>query len=132
MNVKCLQVEDDRNIRVMLLNPPPENRRDMHDTPGHPHLGLAYISGYLKNKGINCTAIDAKFEMIELAGLERRLLHINEQPDVVGITAMTHEISQANKTKVPMNTWLKQGLNPAIYSVVAAGLDTAGYVIQKT
>ena len=38
---------------------------------------------------------------------------------------------QANKTMAPMNTWLKQGLNPVLYSGLIAGLDTAGYVIQK-
>ncbi len=42
------------------------------------------------------------------------------------------QTSQANKTKAPMNTWLKQGVNSAIYSGLKSGLDTEGYVIQKT
>ena len=42
------------------------------------------------------------------------------------------QTSQENKTKAPMNTWLKQGVNSAIYSGLQAELDTAEYVIQKT
>ena len=42
------------------------------------------------------------------------------------------QTSQENKTKAPMNTWLKQGVNLAMYSGLKAGLDTAGYAIQKT
>ncbi len=79
--------------KVVLINPPPKKRVERHDRPDYPHLGLAYIATYLKSKGIDCTVIDGKFESINSQELNNKLEFL--RPDIVGITAMTHEIQRA-------------------------------------
>ncbi|MBT3362710.1 MAG: radical SAM protein [Chloroflexi bacterium] len=83
-------------MNVVLINPPPHHVLEIHDRPEYPHLGLAYIAAYLRESGIkNISVIDAKFEGVGLAVLEKRLS--KQKIDVIGITAMTHEVSQAQK-----------------------------------
>ncbi|MBI2041617.1 MAG: cobalamin B12-binding domain-containing protein [Candidatus Nealsonbacteria bacterium] len=78
---------------ILLINPPPFIRRDPHDHTDYPHIGLAYISAYLRQSGFECRAIDAKFEDINMEGLKQRLKQYN--PGIIGITAFTHEVKQA-------------------------------------
>lgn len=80
---------------VLLINPPPLLRRDRHDVVSYPHLGLGYISAYLRQHGFDCQPIDAKFERIDLEKLVQGFKKYH--PRIVGITAMTHEIGQAAK-----------------------------------
>ena len=82
------------SLNVALVDPAPRKIIERHDFRDYPHLGLAYIAGYLKSKGINCSVIDAKFERINMEEIGRRLSSL--APNVVGITAMTHEIAQAS------------------------------------
>jgi anaerobic magnesium-protoporphyrin IX monomethyl ester cyclase len=82
-------------LKVVLINPPPRRRVEQHDSCKYPHLGLAYIAAYLKNRGIEVQVIDAKLEGLGMEHVERKLVHA--RPDVVGITAMTHEIPQAGE-----------------------------------
>jgi anaerobic magnesium-protoporphyrin IX monomethyl ester cyclase len=60
----------------------------------HSHLiGLAYLAAYIREKGHKVTIVDAAF-----AGYSKeRLLQemVNNNADVVGVTAMTHEIPRA-------------------------------------
>jgi len=83
-------------MNVVLINPPPQHVLEIHDRPEYPHLGLAYIAAYLRECGIkNISVIDAKFEGVGLGNVKKRLS--KHKIDVIGITAMTHEVSQAQK-----------------------------------
>lgn len=78
---------------VLLINPPPLTRRDRHDDVNHPHVGLGYLSAYLRHYGFECQPIDAKFERMNFEKVAQTLKKY--QPLLVGVTAMTHEIAQA-------------------------------------
>jgi len=55
-----------------------------------PALGLSYISAYLEDKGFDCKVFDSYFHSWSD---EELLCHLKDyKPEVVGITAMTHEI----------------------------------------
>ena len=58
-----------------------------------PVLGLAYIAAYAKQQGFDCRIFDAYFHKWPHGELLDRVKAY--APDVVGITAMTHEISRA-------------------------------------
>ena len=60
-----------------------------------PTLGIAYIAACLKSSGYECKIFDAYAHSWSKSDL---LEHIKEyDPDIVGLTAMTHEINQAAK-----------------------------------
>lgn len=81
-------------MNIVLIDPPPLSIVETDDTPDCPRLGLAYIASYLNSKGLICNVIDGKFSRFKL---EEVLYWIkNSRPDLVGFTAMTHEVSQAN------------------------------------
>lgn len=82
-------------MKVVLIDPPPRSHIEQHDSRKYPHLGLASIAAYLRSQGIDIRVIDAKYEDLDMERVERRL--IKENPDVIGITAMTHEIHQAGE-----------------------------------
>lgn len=79
---------------ITLVDPPPFKIIEIHDAPGCSRLGLGYIAGFLRNRGISCNVIDAKSEMLHPGEVEERLRE--QKPDIVGITAMTHEVTQAD------------------------------------
>ena len=79
--------------RISLINPPPLKRIERGDMADYPHLGLGYMAAYLKSKGCEVQIIDGKFERIDFQDVKQRLSLW--QPDIVGITAMTHEIKRA-------------------------------------
>lgn len=60
-----------------------------------PALGIAYISACLESKGFDCKIFDAYFRSWSQAELVRRVKDYN--PDAAGVTAMTHEITQASE-----------------------------------
>lgn len=62
-----------------------------YDRPRYPCLGLAYLSGFLKANGIEVLVIDAKFDGLSLDELKDPILRF--APDVIGFTAMTHEVT---------------------------------------
>ncbi len=82
-------------MKITLVNPPPIKIIESHDAPPSPSLALGYIGAFLRSRGQDFDAVDAKFEKLNLADVEVRLQQ--QKPDVVGITAMTHEIIQASK-----------------------------------
>jgi anaerobic magnesium-protoporphyrin IX monomethyl ester cyclase len=60
-----------------------------------PILGVSYISSYLKAHGHECRILDANFNSW---GYQELIKKVEEyQPEIVGITAMTHEIVQAHQ-----------------------------------
>jgi radical SAM superfamily enzyme YgiQ (UPF0313 family) len=80
-------------VKVLLINPPPKQMIEPQDMPNYGHIGLGYLSSYLESKGVACQVIDAKLQRFNIEQILSNLA--NSPPDVVGITAMTHEINQA-------------------------------------
>lgn len=58
-----------------------------------PALGIAYMVSSLEAKGFDCKIFDAYFENLSLHVIVDRVKDYN--PDVIGISAMTHEINLA-------------------------------------
>jgi len=103
---------------IVLIDPPPKRIVEKHDVRKYPHLGLAYIAGYLRSKGIMCNIIDGKFERIDLQVVERRLKLLD--PKMVGITSMTHEIAQAAKV-----AQIAKGISSEVVTVAGGPHATA-------
>jgi len=81
-------------MKIVLVNPPPIRRIERDDLPSYPHLGLGYLASSLEQNGFEeILIIDAKLERKSLENVLYDLKAFN--PDVLGITAMTHEIIQA-------------------------------------
>lgn len=77
--------------RAALVNPPVET--DLQSHRNHGHLGLAYIAACLLRDGHQVIVLDCKNEPLSDDEIGRRLADF--RPDLVGITAMTHEIHRA-------------------------------------
>ena len=83
-------------MKIALVNPPPLHRIERDDLPFYPHLGLGYLASSLEQNGFEeILIIDAKLERKNLDNVLYDLKAFN--PDVLGITAMTHEIIQASQ-----------------------------------
>ena len=78
-------------MKVALIKPP----ATYADWYKHPALGMAHIAACLESKGYDCKIVDAYFQSLSLPQLVRCIKDYN--PDVVGITAMTHEINAASE-----------------------------------
>ena len=74
----------------------------------HPILGISYISAYMETKGYDCKIFDAYFNSWSEDELIHRIKDYN--PDITGITAMTHEVSRAAETA----TQIKKQLNTSV------------------
>ena len=53
-------------MKVLLINPPSERIIEKWDRPDFPHLDLAYLASFLREKGVNVWVIDAKFENLNI------------------------------------------------------------------
>jgi len=71
----------------------------------YPALGLSYIASCLRLNGFNHRIFDAYFNTYSENDLIKKVM--NYQPDIVGITAMTHEIVQAEKIASKLKQLLK-------------------------
>ena len=78
--------------RITLVNPPVLSHIQGHRL-GHGHLGLGYIASSLLKAGHDVRAIDAKKEGLTADQVVARLT--GWPPDLLGVTAMTHEIHSA-------------------------------------
>ena len=107
-------------MNIVLVNPPPQQVLEMHDKPEYPHLGLGYIAAFVKQQDadVSIAIIDAKFEEVDLREVERRLYQLKS--DIVGVTAMTHEILQANKV-----AQIAKGISPATVVIIGGVHATA-------
>jgi anaerobic magnesium-protoporphyrin IX monomethyl ester cyclase len=110
-------------MRLTLLNPPPRRRVELYDRPNYPPLSLAYLAGSARAAGHDVAIVDAKYEPLSLTETVRRVLA--QSPQVVGITAMTHEIARAAEVAAA----LKQA-QPALVTVV--GGVHATYLARET
>ena len=83
-------------MKIALVNPPAIHHIERYDLPMYPHLGLGYIASSLEQKGFSeILVVDAKLARKNINTVLQELVSFN--PDVLGITAMTHEIIQASK-----------------------------------
>ena len=83
-----------RAQRVTLVNPPVrEVIERRYDRPIYPHIGLAYLAAYLRQRQVCCDVVDAKLERLSLQDVLARLRETD--PTIVGLTAMTHEVKRA-------------------------------------
>jgi len=85
----------------------------------HSHmLGLAYLAGYVRQKGHDVRILDASFLKLDEAGLLSALRQ--EKADIVGITAMTHEIPRARKIAACV-----KAISPATPTIIGGPHATA-------
>lgn len=87
--------------KVALIKPP----ATYADWYKWPTLGIGYISAYLKLNGIDCRIFDAYFN----SWLEKETIEkvVEYSPDVIGLTAKTHEIVQAAQIASQLKERLK-------------------------
>jgi radical SAM superfamily enzyme YgiQ (UPF0313 family) len=79
-------------MRITLLHPATESHLQTHRY-GCGHLGLGYIAAVLLANGHQVRVLDAKNSIVTDDVLRR---HVAEfQPDLFGVTAMTHEVHAA-------------------------------------
>lgn len=78
-------------MKVALIKPP-ATYSDWYKCPA---FNLACISTYIRHHGFDCKTFDACFYSWSEKELLRQVREYN--PDVIGISAMTHEINQASK-----------------------------------
>ena len=80
-------------MRVLLVNPPPHQRVDQYDEPDFTRLALASLARQLIQNGCEAQIVDAKFERLSYSQLVQRIRR--SRPDIVGLTALTNEITSA-------------------------------------
>lgn len=83
------------NIKVALVLPPAENVSEKKDTPTHQHVGLGYLASVLEKNGISVKIIDAKLDRMSFNDTVKAIS--SSGANVLGFTAMTHEINTAGK-----------------------------------
>lgn len=79
-------------MRITLLHPATKSRLQTHRT-GPGHLGLGYLAAYLLKRGHMVRVLDAKNDVVTDDVLRQHLLEF--QPELFGVTAMTHEVHAA-------------------------------------
>ncbi|MBF0342000.1 MAG: B12-binding domain-containing radical SAM protein [Magnetococcales bacterium] len=101
--------------RIVLVNPPPFQRREIYDTPNFPRIALASLAAYLRERHWDVQVLDCKFDLMELDEAVRRIMQLT--PQIIGVTAMTNEIKQAAslvellKQQIPEITALVGGIH---------------------
>lgn len=79
-------------MRITLLHPAIKNYSQAHRR-GSGHLGLGYLAAYLLRQGHAVRVLDAKNEAVTDEALRQHLRVF--QPEIFGVTSMTHEIHTA-------------------------------------
>jgi anaerobic magnesium-protoporphyrin IX monomethyl ester cyclase len=81
-------------MKVCLVNPPPHRVQEpMYDTPGFVRPALACLGATLREAGIDCVLVDAKFERLSEPQVIERVRASGAA--LVGLTAFTNEIQPA-------------------------------------
>ncbi|OGS22912.1 MAG: hypothetical protein A2252_07485 [Elusimicrobia bacterium RIFOXYA2_FULL_39_19] len=81
-------------MKVALVYPPLINRTDSYDFYKTPLLSMGYLSGFLKSKGIEVTVFDYRSDNLDISGTVSKIKEFN--PDLIGLTAKTNEITDAS------------------------------------
>jgi len=87
--------------KVALIRPPEVNPYWYTHVPS---LGIAYISSYLESQGIDCKIFDANYD----SWTDDQLLDavVKYNPDVIGLSSMTHEISKTHNVATKLRASL--------------------------
>lgn len=80
-------------MKTVLVLPPAREVLEKKDTPQYQHIGLAYIAAMLKKNGLEVKVVDAKLDRLNFAQTIELIKTL--KPDILGISAMTHEIDMA-------------------------------------
>lgn len=81
-------------MRIALVLPPAEKVAEKKDTPQYQHIGLGYLAAALEKNGIDVKVIDAKLNRLDFNQTLTAIIDL--KPDIIGFTAMTHEINMAD------------------------------------
>lgn len=90
-------------MKIALVLPPAEKIAEGKDTPRYQHVGLGYLAAMLEREGFSVKVINAKLERMNFGETLEAIRCID--PDVVGITAMTHEINVAGRLADEVKLW---------------------------
>lgn len=80
-------------VNIILINPPPLFHYEKWDKPDYPSITLGYLAASLEKEHIGCKVIDGKLKALTVEQIMDTLG--NDSFDIVGITAMTHDIIEA-------------------------------------
>ncbi len=91
--------------KFLLITTPSETVFSSRDINSEPLLSLGYLAASLRDKGFCVEIFDPKHQGLDFKKSLKRIIEIN--PDVVGITSLTHEINTANKLAASLKEWKK-------------------------
>lgn len=98
--------------KVLLIIPYQKEVKDVKQTGSKwPRIGLAYIAGYLRERGVDVNVVDCRADNLDSTKLRRRIRKI--KPDIVGLGPFTEEILDS----VNVCTIAKK-INPKIITVL--------------
>ena len=94
-------------MRITLLHPVTDSHLQTHRS-GSGHLGLGYLAAYLLRQGHSVRVLDAKNDFVTDEVLSHHIIEF--QPQLFGVTAMTHEVHAAASAcaivkRVSPETW---------------------------
>ncbi len=106
--------------KVVLFNSPIEHgKQDVLEMSGsYPRIGIASISAYLLDKGVEVNIIDPNAEKLEIEKIKNKISKLN--PCIVGIPAFTEEIHSAAYTAN-----IVKEVNPEITTVIGGPHSSA-------
>jgi len=78
-------------MRILIINVPIKSIVEQYDIPNYPSIALGYLYTYLKTKQVDVHVIDTKLERLSFDAVIDKVRDI--EPDIIGISSMTHEIS---------------------------------------
>lgn len=81
--------------QVLLITPPVESGKYKSLRTAIPHVGIAYLAGFLESKGISCDVIDGKLEGLTIEEVCRQI--VEKKPQLLGLSAMTPDAIAASK-----------------------------------
>lgn len=80
-------------MKIFLLNPPAKKVAEKIDTPPYQHIGLGYLISVLEKNGFPAKVVDAKLDRLSFRNSLSQIA--DYRPDILGITAKTHEVTMA-------------------------------------
>lgn len=95
-------------IKVAIINPPPRTVTQMWDRPPYPSLALGYLTAFLKTNGIKVLALDAAFDGLNLNEVREQILKF--QPNILGFTARTDQVTHAAEVAIDLKKLLPESL----------------------
>jgi anaerobic magnesium-protoporphyrin IX monomethyl ester cyclase len=107
---------------------------NLYIAPFEPPLGLAYLTAYLKQRGEQVELIDMQGLMMDSSELIKRIKM--EQPDIIGITAMTTtfpialKVAQLAKQVLPEVKVVFGGVHPTLDPKLALEHSYVDFVIR--